>query len=519
MSQTKGIKIRLSPIMERMKGSLDKIKSLEVSLEKSSRPEEEKEQDSSRSRSPEEDDDADNNNASARVHAKSRELLTHSMEMLHRKLGRLSQMETDFNAAEDRRQELQHHFLQASLNKPSRELATTRQRNLQLEDQVSQLEEEVHQLGRKCTTVDPLQQRVDSLTEQLQKLENVPIELYESTTKCNLLEKDLEQRQSKLREQSERCDDLECQVKQLTVMCDDLLQTLAAREVQNEVLVEQLRHEQQPEEETFKGGNHKRDNKSSSSSTAEESDDTSSFESGGEHHSIGEINTAHSLSPEEEVTKSPKRFSRLQNLASAVLKGSATPKTQDASSSTRGSSVKGMSIVVQNTALDSSFAMEQQLEAVRVENARLFQSQQDTKNKCMAVEKENTWQSSRIAQLERQLQETERRLSMSSSPSATTMPSPPPETKGFFFRKLLFDSSYGNSQRGPPQAPNKAELVRQGLAGPSNLALPLVEPSEPEVGGTEAPSVATQEEVEDAPLPTLTEAEALQNQETQCQVG
>jgi DNA repair ATPase RecN len=236
MSQTKSIKIRLSPIMERMKDSLDKIQALEVTLDAS---EPEVEQDSIRSRRPEND--------KARVHAKSRELLTHSMEMLHRKLGRLSQMEIDCDVAEDRRQELQHHFLQASTNMPSRELATTRQRNLQLESQVSQLEEVVHQLGRKCTKVDHLQQEVDSLSEQLQKLESVQKELYESTTKCGLLEKDFEQRQSKLIEQSERSDDLEYQVKQLNVMCSDLLQTLATREAQNEVLVQQLRHEQQEE--------------------------------------------------------------------------------------------------------------------------------------------------------------------------------------------------------------------------------------------------------------------------------
>jgi CII-binding regulator of phage lambda lysogenization HflD len=90
-----------------------------------------------------------------------------------------------------------------------------------------------------------LQQEIDSLSEQLQKLESVQKELYENASRCNLLEKDLEQRQSKLKDQSERSDDLECQVKQLTDMCDDLLQTLAAREVQDEVLVRQLRHEQQ----------------------------------------------------------------------------------------------------------------------------------------------------------------------------------------------------------------------------------------------------------------------------------
>lgn len=442
--------------MERMKGSLDKIQALEVTLDES-RPVEEKGQDSIRTiRHPEDD--------KARVHAKSRELLTHSMEMLHRKFERLSQMESDFEVAEDRRQELQHHFLQASINKPSRELATTRQRNLLLEDQVSQLEEEVHQLGRKCTTVDQLQQKVDSLSEQLQRLESVETELYASTTKCNLLEKDFEQKQCKLKEQSERSDDLECQVKQLTVMSDDLLQILATREAQNEVLVRQLRHEQP---EAFMSGN-KSDTKSSSHasfcSTTQETDESSSFGSEAEHHKIGEINPAHSVSSEEGETKSPKRLSRLQSLASALLKGSATTKTEYASSLTPGS-VKGMSIVVEKTPLDSSFSMEP-LEAIRVENTRLAQSQQDMKSKCVALEKENAWQSSRIALLERQLQATEQRLSISSSSSASPMSSPRPETKGSLFRKLLFDSPSfdGSRQRGSVHGPSKAELVSQGLA-------------------------------------------------------
>jgi DNA repair exonuclease SbcCD ATPase subunit len=167
--------------MERMKGSLDKIRALEVTVDESRSAEEEKEQGLIRSHHPEND--------KARVHAKSRELLTHSMEMLHRKLERLSQMESDVDVAEDRRQELQFYFLQTSLNEPSSELATTRQRNKQLEDQVSQLEEEVHQLGRRCTTVDRLQQQVDSFPEQLQTLESVQQELHESSptsNKCNL---------------------------------------------------------------------------------------------------------------------------------------------------------------------------------------------------------------------------------------------------------------------------------------------------------------------------------------------
>jgi hypothetical protein len=83
--------------------------------------------------------------------------------------------------------------------------------------------------------------------------------------------------------------------------------------------------------------------------------------------------------------------------------------------------VKGMSIAVKKISLDSSFATEQ-LKAVRAENTLLIQAQQDMNTKCVALGKENTWQSSRIAQLEQQLQATEQRLSMSSSP--TTMPSP-----------------------------------------------------------------------------------------------
>jgi hypothetical protein len=143
------------------------------------------------------------------------------------------------------------------------------------------------------------------------------------------------------------------------------------------------------------------------------------------------MNPAHSVSSDEPETESPKRFPRLQNLASAVLKGSATSNPNNASSPTRGS-VKGLSIVVKKNPLDSSFATEQ-LKAVRAENTLLIQEQQDMKTNCVALRKENTWQSTLIAKLEQQLKATEQRLSMSSS-FDTTMPSPRQETKGCFFR-------------------------------------------------------------------------------------
>jgi hypothetical protein len=179
-----------------------------------------------------------------------------------------------------------------------------------------------------------------------------------------------------------------------------------------------------------------------------------------------------------------------------------------------------MSIVVNKNPLDSSMATEQ-LKAVQAENTLMIQEQQDMKTKMVALGMENTWQSTRIAQLEQQLQATEQRLSMSSSSSVTTMSSPRQETKGNFFRKLLNSPSVdGSRQRGSVHGPSKAELVSQGLgvveghvlSEPNNLVLPLVEPSLPEAAGTEAPSVATEDEnAENAPSPpaTLTETEPL----------
>jgi hypothetical protein len=80
-----------------------------------------------------------------------------------------------------------------------------------------------------------------------------------------------------------------------------------------------------------------------------------------------------------------------------------------------------------------------------------------------------------------------------------------------FFPKLLNSASVdGSRQRGSVHGPSKAELVSQGLgvvesqwlSEPNNIVLPLVEPNLPEVAGTEAPSVDTQDEnADNAPSP------------------
>jgi hypothetical protein len=147
---------------------------------------------------------------------------------------------------------------------------------------------------------------------------------------------------------------------------------------------------------------------------------------------------------------------------------------ENAPSSTCGS-VKGMSIVVQKTPSDSSFAMKK-LEAIGAENARLIQSQQDMKkNKCVVLHKKNKLQSSCIAQLERELQATEQR----DHPCLLLLPPPPcrrldQRPRDPFFGKFVLDSpSFG-----------KAELVSQGLAVVSQSSSLRPEPSSAAAGGT-----------------------------------
>ena len=267
MSRTREVKIRLGPIMDRMKNSLLKIQQLEESLNRQPTIgiEEQQLHTEEEDSSPSTCASSSSNNTTFRgrlrgrtiervprtevgrvdcatslIHVKSRQLLRSSMEMLKIKLHSLQHMEEQLRASEDRRQELQHIFLQASLDRPSRELAATRVRSQQLEDYVSRLEQERERLEEKCSQVDQLQGMVISLRDQVREMNKLRQQVDSSTSQLQLMENDLIQRQRKFQEKSIRCDDLECQVEQLTTLCDGMLKSMASLEERNEQLEREL---------------------------------------------------------------------------------------------------------------------------------------------------------------------------------------------------------------------------------------------------------------------------------------
>lgn len=221
ISSTHEIKDRLGPMVERLKASMVKIQSLEDSLQLG--------KDNSTS-------DHDGNSKSTSWSTSlipsehSRRLMHQGMEMVKNKLLMLQNLEDRLTFSEDRRHNLQHHFLQASLSQPLLELSATRLRNSELHDRIEELEHEAKRWKKKASLVDDLHLRSMTLRGQL----------HEVNMGKGKVEDDLGDQQTVIQQQAIRCDDLECLVEHLTMKCDELRGSLRQQEDRNASLEEEL---------------------------------------------------------------------------------------------------------------------------------------------------------------------------------------------------------------------------------------------------------------------------------------
>ena len=239
MSRTAGVRERLAPIMERMMSSLAQIQTLEESLVAG-----EASAGSDSTQYCDADDGivdrlvtplCQSNGLKFRPGSnKSRKILKNRMETLKKKLTSLQMMEDTLNMAEDRRQNLQHYFLQASLSKPMLELASANRRNQELEHHLDIAKHEQGKLEERCSTVDYLEERILELLDSLKKLNNVEAELLRAEERNNVYEKDLQQRQAKIDKLSMRCEGLECEVDQLKCLCENRRQNNLHEEEQKQ---------------------------------------------------------------------------------------------------------------------------------------------------------------------------------------------------------------------------------------------------------------------------------------------
>lgn len=242
MTRTAEVKERIGPIMERMKSSLAQIQALEQSLALSEVSGETGETSEREETSNVVNADVVPSILPSETHTSntvpcipgsrnSRQLLKNSMDMLKKKLSTLQRMEESLSASEDRRQNLQHYFLQVSLSKPMLELASAQRRNNELERHLSIVEEECKQLEDKCAKLEALELEVATLTQNTRKMFEMETKLQLILSQNEAYEQDLRDRQAKINTLSIRCDDLECQVEQLTELCNNLQKQLRDEEL------------------------------------------------------------------------------------------------------------------------------------------------------------------------------------------------------------------------------------------------------------------------------------------------
>ena len=103
---------------------------------------------------------------------------------------------------EDRRQNLQHYFLQISLSKPVVELASAKRLNQELTRDIDNLEQERTSYEAKYALADKLEARVAELSAKLREYEGVQTRLEQTTAQRDQFELDLVQRQSKINQQA-----------------------------------------------------------------------------------------------------------------------------------------------------------------------------------------------------------------------------------------------------------------------------------------------------------------------------
>jgi hypothetical protein len=475
MSRTAEVKQRLGPIMNRMKASLAKIQKLEESLnlgaqEQPHRGENEDKDETSETKI----------TTTAYAPGRSRMLLKTSMDMLKKKLYRLQHMEDLLRASEDRRQNLQHLFLQTSLSKSAVDSASTTRRNQELERQVAALEKDVGVLEEKCATVDELQHKVVSLSDQVRESQELQTEFDRVTAEKDMFELDLVQRQSKLNEQAIKCDDLECQVEQLTTICNDLLKTLEGEERQTvkleQELVEARNWNQRTERKRSRPPRtiQSKDSVDSGSTHPTESDnDSSTMES-----SLGPNN---SMEQEYEAIEDdfPNRIDAMKVVAdktSTTVDSSASsdgsiPLPGDVDTSRRSISDDGecSAIVLEGPATSIVEKLMAKIETLDRENAELLLSQREACGKFNGILKENAQQSARIAELEDKLRQgkSQQTYEASVSPQGSEPSDPGKQGRGYFFKQLLQSDAKQLKQLlgGVEKKTEKAQRISQGLAG------------------------------------------------------
>jgi hypothetical protein len=235
MSRTKDVKDRLGPIVDRLTASLDKISTLEERLELRYR-----QTGGETSTNLGGDSLSSSSHPSLSRPDQSRALMQKSMVMVKKKLLMLKNMEEKLAEADERRHQLQHHFLQASLSTSGLELATTKRENAQLQDRIQKLEQELSVLAKKCLLVNDLELRNVALVGKASQCDLLEHDLKEAIEERERIRHDLIQRQAKIREQAIKCDNLECQVEYLKNLCDELMANVKEQEDRNASLEQEL---------------------------------------------------------------------------------------------------------------------------------------------------------------------------------------------------------------------------------------------------------------------------------------
>ena len=439
LARTREVKVLLSPIMQRMKASLAKIHDLEESLNRSKHLISSEEEHQSVGGS---------SCSSSRVHRASRRLLKNSMRMLKSKLTALQQMEENLRLSEDRQQHLLHHVLQVTSSSPSlKHIYATISPSIQVPLKVTQEDPGVDGYSKvqpsgqgQDNAQSSVEMELHCLRAELRNMEQLKEDLEATRKQCSLLEDDLAQRQTKINQKAIQCDELECEVEQLKAMCDDLIKNLNTQEQRNENLVQQIKLGSPASQ------NHHRDYQtqgSTSSSTAPESD-SSSLDSSCSYQGsqeCGEEEPSEDLSldqqPRDEEVSTP--LFRLQKLASSVFSKSpelsaptrrndadtrhpvkshavqSLPKNVEPSSITVFTNdVPGGNVGGGQGEFSTIDGLVAKIEAIDQENADLIQSKEEMMQKFHDMLQTNSRQAARIAQLERQLQQYEKRPNQSS---------------------------------------------------------------------------------------------------------
>jgi hypothetical protein len=473
MSRTMEVKKRLSPIMDRMKASLAKIQKLEESLSRSGQ-----QPDGGRTRDCVPRGNTDNgkeegNDVTALVPRQSSSiLLKKSMEMIRRKLYKLQHMEDLLQSSEDRRQNLQHYFLQVSLSKPCLLLAASRRRDQGQSRQIVILENECAMLEQKCATVDELQLKVIDLTAKLRDFDQLQIELDDLKNHNDILELDLVQRQSKLNQLAIKCDDFECQVEQLTTMCDDLLKNLSIQEQRADKLERELMETQKLNHRAERGRS-----RPPCTIQSQDSADGGSTESDNDSSTLELSCQTDASSDQEQTHTNGNFFLRRVNDMKDVDSPTKTAETSSASISLPGNVTSRISIsenaersvvVPEDPEASMIERLMDKVQTLDRENAELLQSQQEVYGKFDALLQENARHATRIRELEEQLQQNQGQQSpqaISKVPN-TLSAEQEKQGRGYFLKRLLTSDAQQLKQLfdGGGGAAEKARQISQDLA-------------------------------------------------------